>query len=387
MIKMIEEQKIDIPRYKKEIFQLIFNYICFYSIELKSYKVSHKILDKITTVYTDNVFEVFIDNEDKHFELTEESNKNEITNELTEEEKVIKRIQKKYFTWESINFQYFESVAKYIVAGFLNDEILSCDINSSLKILDDVQLKIKKDQIDNIFSLKNNEYVDVINDLIKTAEEGELDLISYVLLFHRLAWLKKYNLKGIDDFETIKERLFIGVEVAFERDGLIYIPQLENQIRYKHIIDEDDEDYNEFRDLIIKTNNKIKEVQVVKETEDLLSILKSQNKDYLYKMVKDKERLSLNSETAQKIFPILKETDSDMINFLLNALSDRYVLRLNSNMRSTTRENEMEFIRELYRLLLDAPFLKENPLEKMSYVQLHSLKNYLAKIIDDENKK
>lgn len=382
------ENKIQITTYKEEISQLIFNYICFYSIGHKSKGISHNILSKITAAYSSYGFDDIDLSDDKSFFDSFDDNIDDNNDKEVEdnESRVITDLQKSFFGKDPINFQYFESIASYIATGFFSIQQLQVDIKDAVTVLENNNLKLIKEQIENIFTLKNDEYVGVIKNLMKSAEEGELDLISYVSFFHKLGWVKSYNLKGIEDYQILIDKLYKGVKVALSNERLIHVPHLENQIQYLHVSDKYDESFNKFSDFVIQTNNKVENNHVSNEIGYLLHCIEEDKKNLISEIVSNKERLSLNATNAKEVFSALINADTDIIQSFSKALDVRYVVRQSNNIHSPTRENEMEFIKELYGLLENAPFLKEGNLEKMSYVQLHYLRKYLLSYIENGKK-
>lgn len=388
IINGLEKERIHFDEHNDQLFQLMLNYICFYSIEHKSKGVSHKILNQITIAYASGTFFDVDLNDSKQYlnEFEENQESVEIAEDKDKETSEIERIQKQYFSKDAINFQYFESIAEYIAYGFLDIEKLKLDINNAIDILNNELEKKRKQQITNIFSLKNEEYVEVIKTLLKSAEEGELDLISYVLFFHKLGWLDLYKLEGVEDYPKTTSKLHSGINLAYDNNKLVYVSNLENQIHVFHESDQYDKEFNKFRDLVISINDKLEESQVSYEVDSLLKYIKDENKTNLYEVLSNKETLKLNSSSAKKINSILKESDTDIVEVFSDALHRRYIERIGS-IFSPTRENEMEFIRKFYQLLNSNDTLKLGSLQKMSNVQLYLLKNMLSKYIEDENKK
>lgn len=347
---------------KNEVLQLLFNYICFYTIEYKNKGTSQRTLSQITTVFSDVMLKDVISSEKK--------DKNEI-----------KDIQLKYFRNEAINFYYFESIGIYIVNGYLVENRLQADLTQALDFIKDKQLQEIKKQIKNIFVLKNDEYVSVITKLVQYAENGRLDLISYVSLYQALIQLKNYNLFAESDLNYMKGKIISGLDQAFKNRQLNHISQLASQINVTYPSDEERFDLNNFKQFVININDKIRDENSISKIGDVLGYIQNENKHNLYAVLSDKESLLLESTYAKDIFSTLISADTDVIEAFSNALHKRYRVRMSDNTHSPTRENEIDFISDLYSLLLNAPFLKNGAIDKMSHVQLLFLKKNLLKYI------
>lgn len=367
------EIKLNSKNSKKEkVVQLLINYICFYSIEFKS-GVPPSILNKITI----STYKNWLDDrfEDDLTKLTENPNETEIE---SEESKIIKAIQTKYFKDKSIDFAYFKSVADYISTSYLNKTALQSDIQSFLYDLKKEDQSAINMRINNIYVLNDNEYIDEIKELISEAENGNLNFIAYYNLFQALIELKRNNLKGLDDVNTIVQKFKEGVKKGVKRKHCTFIRRLEYQIHKEidHVPYKNE--YNKFIEFLITENDALQNRNVEMKFQEFINAIKKNDFTEIYKFDDDSEFI-LGENHAQEFYKALKSSQSETIRRIRFIFGNRYKKYREHNIISNKLEDEIDFVNELIKIIENEPFVKENSERTMTEIHIFAFLSYLNK--------
>ena len=368
------EIKLNSKNSKKEkVVQLLINYICFYSIEFKS-GVPPSILNKITI----STYKNWLDDrfEDDLTKLTQNPNVTEIE---SEESKIINAIQTKYFKDKSIDFAYFKSIADFISTSYLKTKTLQSEIKNTLnKLEDESQSKIYQ-QIVNIFNLNDDNYLDEIIELISEAENGNLNFIGYYNLLQALIELKRNNLKGLDNVNTIVQKFKKGVKEAIEGKHCTFIRRLEYQIHKEidHVPYKNE--YNEFIEFLITENDALQNRNVEMKFQKFINAIKKNDFTEIYKFDDDSEFV-LGKNHAQEFYEALKSSQSETIRRIRFIFGNRYKKYREHNIISNKLEDEIDFVNELIKIIENEPFVKENSERTMTEIHIFAFLSYLNKI-------
>ena len=357
---------------------LVLHYICFYSIERKQRGIDALILSKISISFFNphiSLADIFDGDEDDNNLFSQESQAT--TQIASTEDKIIQKIQTKYFSKGHIPFEQFLSIAEYINSGFFNEEKLKKEIETINREFQ--HKKIKNSQTKFIeglsdFSLTDEDFLPFIDELYKEVDKGNFDLLTYLKLYSQLVWLESFEIKGLHITDEVTDRFKNAVKKSVENGYAKFIQNLNYQIPQW----EGESKFNAFLRFVESVNNSLEVKQKVNNTQRLIKAVQDKEEEILSELLSKDSDLVLEENDAQKIFEVLIKSEASMNNLFDEAIVNRYA---NEGSISQLPKNEKKFITKLNELI-EAENQKHDEIP-YSYLPVILLGQYLTKLTKD----
>lgn len=370
------------PQRSESIINLILNYCCFYAIETKK-GTPYTLLDKITIANNPDISLKWLDLEgmdDSPFDNSEDDK-----DEPSKDESVnIKQIQKRYFSDKSANFERFISVAELIKSGYLDAEFLIKEINTLAKVFEKVEERTFKaemaNKLINVFDLSDSELIPIVNAVINEAEKGTFDLQTYLQTYRQLVWLESCKIIGIEVNNELTEKFKQGAIIASKSGELRYISNLSIQFLWDP---EDDSEYalkyKDFLEYIEELNNHLNKEENTSRFEDVITAIKENDSENLYKLVTDKSQICFIKKHAKLLYSELNKANTSTTNQFFIAIKNRYAK--DGSISSQTLTNELDFIITFHDQIKNDSDLQPSKEKLLSKVPLTFLMTYFQQLL------
>lgn len=377
VLEVIDNIEIE-PNYKSKIIELTIKFYCFYSIE-KTNGTPIDMLDYINSaksVIGDLDFGWDNENDESPFNKPTED---EIQNQKNIDA-VIDRLKNKYFkNNDDLEFERFESIAQYIVDGYLNKELLNSEIKAVVESLKAKQGTGEDElirSIKNIYEVSDEELPDFIQNIYKEVEKGFFSLDSYLKIYSDLLWLSTFNVKAIVINKNVTDRFKRGIKEAFENKRLKYKPHIAEQFAWTGD-DKITQQFNEFKRYVEGIYDLIRENEEKVDLNKILQMIENKEYDLLNKEIGTTKSVYFSREEALPLFDALKTAHPAIVNSFYQGIMNRYADE--NNIYSHMPRSEEGFILGLNKMVDQA--IENNNGESLRIIPFKLLRNYLEKVI------
>ncbi|MFW6015349.1 MAG: P-loop NTPase fold protein [bacterium] len=240
-------------------------------------------------------------------------NSSQSINRNKESDKHLQDFFNKYYNGSTIDFISCEILVEYITTGYLDKIGFIEFMCQEFKEKEPASL----DKLFNYWKLEDEEYEEVLDDVIKKITSGYYDLMAYPRIFAQLYRLFKYNLIE-NDLTELKEIFIKGINKA--QNTSTYKEQLLDDVGVNE--ESMPEEFEDIKEIVLRKNYQLKFIADKQNIKHLLELMKKDQKKFIV-LLKDYYDKDIK-------FTFFSQVDEDEFVDSLLDLRNEYILELSN---------------------------------------------------------